>query len=826
MVRVRAAPAEPAAAQGDSDAVPPWEVSEDTGAYAGRPMQVDLAVDEVEEVTPETSAMVPVRGGIRVAMYLDGGEPAPTPACGDRLEMPLRLKPMPRYRDPGAFQYGDYLLGQGIALEANVAAARVGVISAGPASLRCRMAALQGWAAGRLAKFAGSAPNARLPRLLRVDVADARMLGAMLFGDRSGLTHGLRVGFERTGTFHLFVVSGLHIALLAAGVYWLLRRLRLPEWVATLLTIPVTAAYAVLTGFGQPAQRALVMTCVYLVARLLSRTRDPLNALGAAALVLLVWAPDSLFEASFQMTALVIVAIAGIAVPMSEWTFMRYLPATRDVFRPHAGPRRDAKEAQLVVMLELWGEAVAGVLGEWALRLPAVLVRVTLWALELALVGVVTELVMVLPMAVYFHRATVFGVPANMVVLPVVGVLGSLAVVTFVASLISPWLALLPGAATALLLHGVAWVIQRISHLALADVRLPGPVCGWVAGLALAGWLACCWLGRRGRRGAWLAALALPVIAAMVLWPEPAVRVPGVLEVTALDVGQGDSLLAVGPKGETMLIDAGGPVGRHGNAEVTSGFDVGEEVVAPYLWLRRVRRLDVVVLSHAHTDHMGGMPAILDDFRPRELWVGADSASVLYERLLAQAQQLGIVVRHLHAGDGADWGGVKVTALSPAPEYRNVGAAKNDDSLVLRMDYGKASVLLEGDAERPSEEAMLAQGLVQPVTLLKVGHHGSRTSSTQAFVDAAAPVDAVVSVGRRNTFGHPRGEVIARIAGEGAHLFRTDEFGMTTFLLREDGSIVASVAEVGTVSSAAGRSAKDLPAPSPAAATSLQGRVR
>ena len=254
-------------------------------------------------------------------------------------------------------------------------------------------------------------------------------------------------------------------------------------------------------------------------------------------------------------------------------------------------------------------------------------------------------------------------------------------------------------------------------------------------------------------------------------------------------MGQGDSLLAVGPGGETMLIDAGGPVGSHGVSEVVSHFDVGEEVVSPYLWTRRLRRLDVLVLTHAHTDHMGGMPAVLENFRPRELWVSIDTGSPLYAALLGKAAALGVRVRHLHAGDEARFGSVAVSVLGPEVSYGNPGAPKNDDSLVLEMRLGKASVLLEGDAERPSEDAMAGAGRLDPVTLLKVGHHGSRTSSNPEFLALVRPRDAVVSVGLRNTFGHPRSEVIARFAGEGTHLFRTDEFGLTSFLLRPDGSI-------------------------------------
>jgi competence protein ComEC len=440
-------------------------------------------------------------------------------------------------------------------------------------------------------------------------------------------------------------------------------------------------------------------------------------------------------------------------------------------------------------MLRLWSEAIAGIVGDWARGLPSLLVRWSFWALELALIGAVAEMVMVLPMAVYFHRATMFAVPTNMLSVPLVAVLAPMAVVTFCASLLSPWVAMLPGAATAMLLHGVAGVIGRVSAVRAADLRVPAPV-WWIALLAIVMWAFCCWAVRRSRGWAWAALAVLPLVPLMVLWPEPAIVSPGMMEVTAIDVGQGDSIFIVGPDGSTMLLDAGGPVGGVTEAaEATSRFDVGEEVVSPYLWSRRFCRLDVLILSHAHSDHMAGMPAVMRNFRPRELWVSIDPNSDAYRTLLIEAKDLGVQVRHFYAGDQLAWGGTQVAILAPEIGYLNPREPVNNDSLVMRMQYGRSSVLLEGDAEAPSEREMLAHGRVAAVTLLKVGHHGSRTSTTQAFLDAAAPRDAVVSVGRGNTFGHPRYEVIERIAEARTKLYRTDEFGLTTFLLGRDGGI-------------------------------------
>ena len=711
----------------------------------------------------------------------------------------MRIKVAERYRDPGAWQYADYLLAQGIGAHASVRKSKITRLNepgtnlvtgaSRTAQLQCRIYTAQSWASGRVLGYVRSKANLRLPEVLRLSPDDAGMLNAMLFGDRAGLNKTQRVGFERTGSFHLFVVSGMHVGLLAGLVFWLARRLKLREWLATFVTIALTFGYALLTGFGAPVQRALFMTAVFLLARLLSRDRNVLNALGAAALGVLVWSPGALFEASFQMTFLAIVAIGGIAVPLGDRSFLPYARAAHHLWDKWEDAALPPKVAQFRVMLRLVSDSLAGVVGVWARNLPSLLVRWSLWALELALIGAVAEMVMVLPMALYFHRATMFAVPTNMLSVPLVAVLAPIAVITFCASLISPWVAMVPGATTALLLHGVTGVIGRVSAVRAADLRVPAPV-WWIALLAVAAWAFCCWAVRRSRGWAWTAVAILPLTGLMVLWPEPPIVSPGMMEVTAIDVGQGDSIFVAAPNGATMLVDAGGPVGGVTEAaEATSRFDVGEEVVSPYLWTRRLRRLDVLVLSHAHSDHMGGMPAVMRNFRPRELWVSIDPNSEAYRALLEEAKDFGVNVRHFYAGDQFLWGGMEVAILAPEAGYSNSGEPVNNDSLVMRMQYGKSSVLLEGDAEAPSERTMLAHGRVEPVTLLKIGHHGSRTSTTQEFLNAAAPKDAVVSVGRGNTFGHPRYEVIERIADARTKLYRTDEFGLTTFLLDRDGDI-------------------------------------
>jgi competence protein ComEC len=799
-----------------------------------RPTQrIDLRVSTVEVVTDAADSQSPVGGRVRLTIRWPAeasGQSTTQPfQCGERLRAQARLLPPETYHDLGVWSREDYLLDQGITSGATVNIDHVGRLGPSTESLfACRLSLLQHATTARLLALPSAMRS--LPAPLRLSNDDAIMLAAMIAGDRTYLTSSLRVSFERTGSFHMLVVSGFHLAIVAACIFWLTRRLRLPRIPATLLTIAASFAYALFTGFATPVQRSLWMVTLYLLARLVYRERSPLNTIGFAALCLLAVSPRSLFDASLQMTLLAVVTIAGIAAPLLENTIHPYIKATRDLRLVAIDAKLPSRIAQFRVTMRMFATAwhpsigsggkvprdsgasgddtkahakltffqtanqiavltflgsVRGRLAPYAAwRIFPMTIRLALRICELFIVSCIVELAMTLPMAIYFHRITLFALPVNLFILPLLAVLMPAALLTLITALVSPTAAIISAIFVAIPLHFGTWLVHLFGSLALGDVRIPAPLL-WQSGvfcllLAAAMLLA---RGPRWQRRACCIALFLAALTAVA--PRPVQHPHDALLMEAIDVGQGDSLLLITPDGKTLLVDGGGFGG--GPHQAPQDFDIGEEVVSEALWSRGIRHLDAVALTHAHSDHMSGLTAVLRNFHPAELWVGNNPRFAAYNALLNEAAALHVRVRSFRAGDSFSFGEAQVNILAPFSNYQPGPEPTNNDSLVMRVAYGSTSVLLEGDAESPIEDAMVAQssqpGHSLQSTLLKVGHHGSVTSTRPEFLARVAPQWAVISCGLRNRYGHPRMEVLEALEAAKARTFSTDINGAACFQL-------------------------------------------
>ena len=407
--------------------------------------------------------------------------------------------------------------------------------------------------------------------------------------------------------------------------------------------------------------------------------------------------------------------------------------------------------------------------------------RAAFYLAEIIFISAILQLGMLPPLAYYFHRVALAGPFANVPALLLTGIAVPIGFLTLAASLVSHPLAVLLAKCLGFILAILETAVRWFASVHAASYRIPEPSIALMAvfvalALVLSAAIRMHW------RFWWPSGAAVALVATAVIiatHPFSPRLTPQRLELTVLDVGQGDSLFLSFPHGRTMLVDAGGELGTFHSGGMRSGIDVGEDVVSPYLWSRWLKKIDVVALTHAHEDHLGGFPAVFENFHVGELCVGRDIQSAAYRQVLAAARAHGVPVRHLKQGDSFSEDGVSGIVLWP-DDVSEGQTAKNDDSLVLRLTDGAETLLLAGDIERPSERRILAEEQPVGVNFLKVAHHGSKTSTTDPFLSATHPAFAAISVGRDNIFGHPSPEVIERLEAAGVRVYRTDRDGAIT----------------------------------------------
>jgi competence protein ComEC len=561
----------------------------------------------------------------------------------------------------------------------------------------------------------GAAADAAMP------AREAALVRAIATGDRSALDPATTASFARSGLAHVLAVSGLHLVVIALGLERLLRAVLLrvdalagrvdARRVAAAAVLPATAAYALATGAGVPVLRAALAVGVAGAGALLQREAGAANTLALAALVLVAAEPASALDPSFQLT---FAAVAGLVL----W----------------AGPLRRA--IPLPVARRGWRA----------------------WTVEPFLTGAcataAASLATAPVLACHFRQLPVLGLLANVAGVP----LGSgLTAVASAAALAAPASAALAGGllavarplATALLALSDAAAAPRWSTLGLASPRLVGGVA--FAGAAFAA----------GRLRGLGRALAAASAAGCLLLPGPlraaAAKGRGGLEVWFVAVGQGDAALLRLPDGSAVLIDAGGaPDG---------GADPGARHVVPLLRDLGVRRLAAVFVSHPHPDHVLGLGAVVEAFPADLVFSNGEPGDGEVREVLAALRPI-----RLDPGDGWERAGVRFDVLGGPREP----LGPNDASLVLRVAYGETALLFPGDLEEAGETAAVARGGLR-ADVVKVPHHGSRRSSTQAFVEAVRPRLAVAGVGAGNRYGFPHAEAVARWRAVGARVVRTDE---------------------------------------------------
>jgi competence protein ComEC len=694
------------------------------------------------DIELQTIDAQPYRGRARLTEFLDDPEQrglfdALDLGSGDRVEIVVKLHRPGVYQDPGVFNYRRHLEQQGIYWTGTIRNPRLITVLDrgwhGPDRIKT-------WIQRRL-----EAPFTPRPEI-------AGLVLGMVLGRKYGLTAEVERQFQAGGLYHLVVVSGFNLAVVAGTAGWLARFIPWKRRTRLLFVLGCALAYAAVAEGGAPVYRAALAVMLGVISRLLDRGNAALNTAAATAFFLLWIDPGSLGDASFQMTFAAVLAVLAIGVPATQWA----LGWLRDALNDFGNESKDAdfpiEIADWRVSKRLWCELHGlpqGVV-TW-------LYRILLVTGEALIVSLCVEMVFAIFMVESFHRLSpispLINIPAGIIT----------AIVTPLALL----LVFLPGPAAAL----DAWVITRLLDFLLAalrlglripyaTVRVPSPpVWVWIFyGLAATALV----LAIRKR---WMVAClgSITVVAglqAAMMFKDFSPPGPSVVTMTFLDVGQGDATLIEFPSGYRMLVDGGGvSSGRFLDLRDESTFSIGESVLSPYLFSRRIRKLDAVVLTHAHHDHMDGLFDIIENFSVGEFWLGRNPMIPRYKQLIERLQAKQIPIRWVSAGQTIG----PFSVLHPPANWTPRRNDQNNDSVVLLLKSGPATALLTGDIER-------SLPVPEQVEILKVPHHGSKGVKVRPKATVR-----VISVGANNPFGHPHETALPAL--------RTDRLGAITVTL-------------------------------------------
>jgi len=660
----------------------------------------------------------PVSGGI--LLYIGEGH-APL-ASGDLIRFISRISRPRNFGVPGEFDYERYLAFRKVHATAfSRSAAEVILIRAGIAY------PLQNFM-DRLAADMGTRIGLLLP------TEEGAVLRALLLGESGLLPQETKDLYARTGVNHILSISGFHVGVIALFFFFLLfcaarcsefLLLRAnPRRTILLLSIPVILFYLLLTGGAPATVRSVVMISAYIVALILRRETDPIHSLMLAALLILAWSPAALFDISFQLSFLALWGILALT-PLFMLPFRRIEPG---------------------------------------------IVRNLLLFL---LVSVAATAATLIPAAVYFHKPTLTGLAANFFVIPLLGYGG---VVIGFSSL--PLLHLLPSLAGFLL--AIAGFLVYLSGKILTWLDAIPLLPLWGSSrfdlLLLMAFLASCtFLVSRKR----IIVCCLVGTFFILLRVVPAESETGKLRLDFYSVGQGEASLITFPDGKRMLIDGGGSA-REG------GLDPGERLLAPAFWHGGIKRLDYLVLTHPHPDHLNGLLFLARNFPVGEFWEsGLHDGNREYLVLKKLLRDKGVPVRRIDASSGPiALGGVLIKPLSPQRSPTVAGTASggnlNEASLVFRLRYGEFSILFTGDIGQDTEQQLAEKSAGLKCTVLKVPHHGSRTSSSELFLAATSPKCVLISAGYGNRFRLPAEATLTRLRQRGIPIYRTDLDGTIT----------------------------------------------
>lgn len=678
----------------------------------------------------------------RILLRMDGAPPQEI-SPGDPLLIRAVLSQPHRYGTKGSFDYPAYLARKSIHLQGWIKSKDFIVkLQASPASFPAWQQFLAG--AEQIRQRINNFITESLPR------STAGLYRAILTGDREMVEEETLEDFKKTGIMHLLAISGVHMGLLALccglGFNFLVRR---SEWLllnfnsrklVCILTLPILLFYALIAGLNPPVVRALIMTVIFFMAIINDRQHHLPTHISTAALIILIINPRLLFSSSFQLS---FAAVIGIII---------ILPRVRELIKPSLSDDKP--------------------------HLPK---RLLHWLGAGLMVSVAAQLATIPLLLFYFNRFSLISPLTTLMAEPlicfwslIIGLAGC-PLIFFKPELAEP-LFRIGGKG----LEGADLITSKLAELPFAEIWLSTPSLPEISIYYLL-LVAFCLKGRKTARYL-VISLSASVLVLYPFYFSYRQTQQNYNQISFLDVGQGNSAVLEMGGGEIIVIDGGGPY--------SESFNVGKAVIAPYLWEKRIKRIDQLIISHLDSDHYNGLPFIVEHFQPDKIWLNhpkAEGSEATFNRLLEAARQAGSSLKVPGQGE--------ILSKSPTSSLKNVAGLHldseypedNNQSLVLKLTSHGYSFLFPGDIEKKAEAELLAGGRDISTEILLAPHHGSISSSSEPFVRTADPDYTVISAGKYRDDSFPSPEVMRTYREQGSKVYNTALQGTVTFKTTNSG---------------------------------------